>query len=133
MPQRKSVPLAWRRFGARYRLEGNYCERCDKKFFPPRSVCPFCLSTDLKPYKFKEEGKVVTYTVIHVAPPGFEGRTPYCIAIIELEDGVRVTGEVVGDISKIKIGARVRAVFRKIFEESNKGIIHYGLKWEVVE
>jgi uncharacterized OB-fold protein len=133
MPQRKSVPLAWRRFQARYRLVGSKCKKCGKIYFPPRVFCKKCGNGELEEYKLKEEGKVHTFTIIHVAPSGFEHRVPYCIGIIELEDGVKITGEIVGEIEKVKIGSKVRAVFRKIFEDGKDGIIHYGLKWELVE
>ncbi len=134
MPQRKSVPLAWRRFQARYRLVGSKCKNCGKIYFPPKVFCKECGSREMEEYKFNEEGKVLTYTIIHVAPSGFEHRVPYCIGIIELEEGgVKITGEIIGDFSKIKIGTKVKAVFRKIFEDGKSGIIHYGLKWKVVE
>ena len=133
MPQRKSVPLAWRRFQARYRLVGNKCKKCGKLYFPPRVFCNACGSEELEEYKFREEGKIVTFTKIHVAPSGFEHRVPYFVGIIELENGVKITGEVIGREEDIKIGARVKAVFRKIFEDGKSGIIHYGLKWEVQE
>ncbi len=133
MPQRKSVPLAWRRFQARYRLIGNKCKKCGKIYFPPKVFCKECSSTNLEEYKLKEEGKIITFTKIHVAPSGFENRVPYFIGIIQLEDGVKITGEIIGDEKKIKIGAKVKGVFRKIFEDGKNGIIHYGLKWEVME
>ncbi len=133
MPHRKSVPLAWRRFQARYRLIGSRCKKCGRVYFPPKIFCTACGSREMEEHKFKEEGRIVTFTKIHVAPAGFEHRVPYTVGIIELEDGVKVTGEIVGREEKIRIGARVRAVFRKIFEDGKNGIIHYGLKWEVAE
>lgn len=132
MPHRKSVPLVWRKFQERYRLVGSKCKKCGKVYFPQRVFCNACKSEDLEEYKFKEEGKIIAFTKIHVAPSGFEHRVPYYIGIIELEKGVRITGEVIGEEEKIKIGAKVKAVFRKIFEDGKNGIIHYGLKWEVV-
>ncbi len=133
MPHRSSVPLAWRRFEARYRLVGNRCANCGTVYFPPKAICPKCRRKGkLEKCQLKGEGKVYSYTIIHAAPSGFEKRVPYCIAIIELDEGPRVMGEVVGDLALLDIGARVRAVFRKIYEDGEDGIIHYGLKWELV-
>ncbi len=133
MSHRRSVPLAWRRFEARYRLMGNKCSTCGTIYFPPRAICSKCRRKGkLEKYQLKGEGKIYSYTIIHAAPAGFEKRTPYCIAIIELDEGPRVTGEVVGDLSLVDIDVRVRATFRKIYEDGNDGIIHYGLKWEIV-
>ena len=133
MVHRKSVPLAWRRFETRYRLVGNRCLTCGTVYFPPRTLCPKCRRKGkLEKYQLKGEGKIHSYTIIHAPPAGFEKRVPYCIAIIELDEGPRITGEVVGDFSLIDIGVRVRATFRKIYEDGEDGIIHYGLKWEIV-
>ncbi len=133
MSHRSSVPLAWRRFEARYRLVGNRCLTCGTIYFPPKAICPKCRRKGkLEKYQLKGEGKIHTYTIIHAAPSGFEKRVPYCIAIIELDEGPKVLGEVVGDLTLLDIGARVRAVFRKIYEDGEDGIIHYGLKWELV-
>ncbi len=132
MAHRKSVPLVWRRFEARYRLVGNKCEECDTIYFPPRSICPKCRRKgDLKKYRLRGKGRIHSYTIIHAPPAGFEKRVPYCIAIIELDEGPKITGEVVGDLKSIGIGKRVRATFRKIYEDGDDGIIHYGLKWEL--
>ena len=77
----------------------------------------------------KEEGSVLTYTVIHVAPTQFEAQTPYIVGIVELDDKVSITCQIV-DCSpdEVEIGKRVRVVFRKIQEEGDHGIICYGYK-----
>jgi hypothetical protein len=55
---------------------------------------------------------------------------PYIVAIIQLEEGPRVTGQLVDcDPSQIKIGMKVQSCFRKIREEGKSGVIHYGYKF----
>ena len=39
-----------------------------------------------------QRGKLLTYTIIHVAPPQFQEMTPYTVGIIQLGDGVKVPG-----------------------------------------
>ena len=41
------------------------------------------------------EGEVITWTVINSAPIGFEKYTPYMVALIELEDGLRLISQLV--------------------------------------
>lgn len=101
--------------------------------FPPRLVCSNCGSQTFTPTKLKDEGAVVTYTVIHVAPDQFAEETPYVIGIIELDDGVRVTAQIIDCApDEVDIGKRARIVFRKIQEEGESGLICYGYKFRLV-
>ncbi len=74
-------------------------------------------------------GKVVTYSVIRTASDQFSNMTPYVLAIIELEEGCRLTSQVICDPQDIRIGMPVRSVFRVIVEDGPSGIIHYGTKF----
>jgi uncharacterized OB-fold protein len=71
----------------------------------------------------------VSWTVIRAAPSGFE--SPYTVGIIELPQGIMVSGQIVGDAELIEIGKCVRGVFRKI-RETDDDMIVYGLKFELV-
>ena len=130
---RESIAANWRRIPARYRLEGTACETCGRKFFPPRSVCPHCRSKGkIVPFTFSGFGRVYSYTKVYVPPSGFEEQVPYFLAIVELDEGSRVLGQVV-DTKEVKIGQRVKAVFRKIQQDDPEGLKHYGYKFVVVE
>ncbi len=51
------------------------------------------------------------------------------MAIVELDDGIRVTAQVVDcKIGDIEIGKKVQIVFRKIQKEGKGGILCYGYK-----
>jgi len=83
----------------------------------------------IEPYKFRGMGEIVTYTLIHTAAEGFENQAPYTLAIIKLDEGPRLTSQVVGDPEKMHIGMRVRPVFRKLGEDGDRGMIYYGTKF----
>jgi len=76
------------------------------------------------------KGTVVTYTVIHDAPAQFEMQKPYVMAIIQMEEGVRLTSQLI-DVKPehVKIGMKVQATFRKLGQEGEAGVIHYGYKF----
>jgi hypothetical protein len=76
-----------------------------------------------------ETGKLVTYTIIHVAPSRFVDQAPYAVGIVEFEGGTRAMMQVV-DIpeDKIKIGMPVRIEFRKLYSDGEAGVICYGYK-----
>ncbi len=125
------VPRFWREIPYRYLLIGTRCATCGNAFYPPRTICPNCRgSGKVTEEQLSGRGEVVTYTVVRVAPEGFEKEAPYVVAIVELEEGPRITSQIVDcDPDEIKIGTRVRAVFRKISEEGPSGAIHYGCKF----
>ncbi len=129
----ESVPRYWRERRYKYLLIGSECKKCGKRYYPPRKVCLNCKSTDLVEVKLPETGKVVTYTTIWVSPRGFEKYIPYIIAIIELDDGTRLISQLT-DVKPedVKIGMRVIATFRRIREQSESGIIEYGVKFKPI-
>ena len=88
---------------------------------------------ELEPYKFKGTGEIVSYTLIHTPAEGFEGQAPYTLAIIKLDEGPRLTSQVVGNTDNIQIGTRVRSVFRKLGEDGERGMIYYGTKFVPVD
>ncbi len=119
---------------SRYNLIGSKCVTCNTVFFPSRILCPKCRRKGkLESFQFSGKGEIISYTIIKVPPEGFEKNIPYAIAVIKLEEGTNIAGHVVGDIENIEIGKKVRAVFRKIYEDGKDGLIHYGLKWELEE
>lgn len=81
------------------------------------------------PYKFEGTGEVVTYTTVYQAPKNNNRKTPYTLAIIELDEGTRMLSEVICEPAQISTGMCVRAVFRKLGEEGERGIIYYGTKF----
>lgn len=129
-----SVSRFWRQLPSRYNLEGTHCTECGEYFYPPRNMCTNCRRLgNLEPFKFKGTGEVVTYTIIHTAAEGFEKQVPYALAIIKLDEGPRLTSQIVGDPEKVYIGMRVKSVFRKLGEGGEKGMIYYGTKFVPAE
>lgn len=132
---RDSVPLFWRRIPQRYRLIGNRCLTCGTYYFPPRTICPRCRRAGkLEEFKFSGKGRIYSYTVIRVPPEGFEDQAPYIIAIVELDEGPRILSQIVDcKPEDVEIGKRVEAVFRKVSEDGDSGIIHYALKFRLID
>jgi len=132
-----AVPRFWREIPQRYNLIGNQCGACNTIYFPPRESCLQCRRRSIdkmKPTKLSGKGKVVTYSIIYVAPERFEGQVPYPIAIIELDEGPRITAQIVDcDIKDVKIGMKVESTFRKIQEDGYIGAIYYGYKFKLVK
>ncbi len=129
----QAIPRFWREIQSRYNLVGTKCGNCGKVDFPPRSVCPDCGRKSvgkMQTCKLKGKGTVVTYTTIYDAPSQFDMQKPYVMAIIEMAEGVRLTSQLI-DVkpADVTIGMKVQAAFRKLGQEGDAGVIHYGYKF----
>jgi len=132
------IPSYWRETPQRYRYEGNKCTtssgKCDcdcegQVFFPPRRTCsPWC-DCEMEPCTIATTGKLLTYTVIRIPPTQFGDEAPYALGICEMDDGARLTAQVVDvPLEEIKVGMPVRIEFRKIQQDGHAGILMYGYK-----
>ncbi len=94
------------------KLLGVRCNKCGRIYLPPRTLCSDCYSRDFEWTELPTKGKLLTYTVIHVAPEKFQSMTPYAVGVIELENGLKIPGmirEVPTD--QIKIGMKLAIDF----------------------
>jgi len=123
-------PRYWREMPQRYRYEAAKCTKCGKIFFPPRQVCNGCRGREFKDVTLSPKGTIETFTVIRVAPSGFEDEAPYAVGIVKLDDGVKITAQIADcKPDEIKIGDKVRIEFRRVQQDGESGIICYGYKF----
>tara|TARA_Y100000310_G_C20657816_1_gene802940 strand:+ start:1149 stop:1565 length:417 start_codon:yes stop_codon:yes gene_type:complete len=136
------IPKYWRNTLHYYNLVGNKCVKCGQIYFPQRAVCSNDNSVELNDYPLSMEGTILTYTILRtsLSDPSKENidvtvsEAPLVLAIVELEKGVNVTAPVIEcEPEDVKIGSKVEAVFRKIMEKGEKGIIGYGYKFKLVK
>src|SRR5690349_4739112 len=72
------------------------CRACSSWVFYPRPRCSVCLSADLGWQTVSGRGTVYTFTVARQAThPAFAAEVPQLLAIIELDEGVRITSTIV--------------------------------------
>lgn len=132
---KESIPLTWRRIPERYLILGSRCTTCGNLYFPQRVVCPKCRRKGkLEKVKYSGKGKIYSFTEIRSPSTGFEDQVPYVLAIIELDDGPRLTAQLVDcTLEDVQIGQRVESVFRIIQRDDPEGLIHYGFKFRLVK
>lgn len=127
------TPRFWREIDERYSLKGVKCGHCGDVLFPTRTLCPRCRHESygkLSPHKLSGLGTVEVVTTVHTPPAGFELQAPYLLALVRLDEGPRVTAQIVdAKPSDVGVGTKVRAVFRRINEEGESGVIQYGYKF----
>lgn len=100
---------------------------------PRRFIDPISHSKDFEKIILSGKGKILSYTIIHISSNQLKYLTPYAVAIIETDEGARLTAMMTdSNFDDLKIGARVELVIRKIMEEGASGIINYGYKAKIL-
>lgn len=116
-------------------LYGSKCQACGDVQVPAKVLCTSCQSLDLKLIEVKPEGKIASFTCIgigtsHFVNKGYSMKKPYCVVIVELENGAMISGQLMGgDITydenqdpliggaPIKVGAPVTGDYEEYKEK----------------
>jgi uncharacterized OB-fold protein len=104
---------------ARHELYVQHCRGCRRFRHPPRALCPVCLSSDVDWVRASGRGTVYSFTVTYQnQAPGFREHVPYVLAIVELEEGVRLMTNVVGCApDAVRIGMPVEVEWEDVTDE----------------
>ena len=125
-----NVPKHWRENPRRYRMEAGKCRNCGEIYFPGRLVCPECGHMEFEKLNLSGRGKLHTFTIVRTAPSGFTDFAPYAIGVVELEEGIRIMGQITDcDPESLKTGDRLVTKFRRMNEEGKTGMIMYSYKF----
>ncbi len=105
---------------AQDQIIGSRCLNCGNISIPQRQICPHCHSDKAERIQTSGRGTLATFTVIYVPPTsmadaGYNAKNPYCVGIVKLEEGPRISAQIVGmDISNpaaIQIGLPLKQTF----------------------
>ena len=102
-----------------HELHVQRCTACGTHVFYPRYNCTNCGSRDLEWVRASGRGSVYTYTIARrPTHRAFAERVPYVIAIVELDEGPRLTTNIVGcEPDDVRIGMPVEASFEDVDDE----------------
>ena len=89
------------------------CDSCGEYQFYPRGICANCWSNDIQWITSSGKGTVWTFTVTYQnGTPGFAEDVPYVLALVALEEGVRMFTNIVEcDPRSVTIGMPVEVTF----------------------
>jgi uncharacterized OB-fold protein len=95
------------------------CAACGRFRYPPRLVCPHCLSEEARWTPVGGRGRVyVSLVVCRSAGAAWEADVPYNLSMVELDEGVRMWSNVVGcDPDAVHIGDRVELTYDDVTPE----------------
>lgn len=89
------------------------CADCERLVHFPQPHCPYCGGSKLRYEEVSGSGTVHTFSVVHrTFLPGFQ--TPYVIAWIDLPEGARAFGNVLGPPEDVRVGAAVQVSFEEL-------------------
>ncbi len=95
-------------------LEGYRCSNCDAVYLGEREVCAKCFQRGkLEAQKLANRGELYVFSIVHRSFPGIE--VPYVSAIVDLEGGGTVKGNLIGvdpDPEKVKLGMPVEIIYK---------------------
>jgi uncharacterized OB-fold protein/acyl dehydratase len=102
---------------ARHELRIQHCGECGALRHPPGPVCLACGAAKPDYVVAAGTGEVYSY-VVHHHPPVPGRQLPVVVALVQLPEGVRMVGELLGvDLERVRIGLPVRAEFVQVDEE----------------
>lgn len=126
----EDIPSYWRNLETFLHLNGSKCKNCGETFLPPRKVCPVCGSRKMKSYVPPRKGKLISWSVIRDPPKRFEKYAPYLLGFIKLKDGNKIIAQLTDvQAEELKSGMVMKAVIRRLYEDGEDGLIHYGYKF----
>ena len=95
------------------------CGDCGTWVFYPRNRCSNCLSDALQWHEVQGTGCLYTFTIARQpTSPHFASEVPQRLAVVELDEGVRLTTTLVNTAdTDIHIGMRLRPFFDPVSDE----------------
>ena len=100
------------------RLAVQRCDRCGALRWQPAPICPQCLQSGGTWVDLSGSGRVYSFTVYHRAMhPGFADLVPYTVAMVQLDEGIRMVGMMHEPVVDLKIDEPVTAVYEQVTPE----------------
>ena len=99
-----------------HKVRIQHCASCASHFYYPRAACPRCWKTDLEWVDISGAGSVHTFTIARApTAPHFAAEVPQIIALVELDEGPRVTTTLVDvEPEQVRVGMRVVPRFEDV-------------------
>ncbi len=119
------------------RLTGIRCPSCGKVYVPPRRVCGPCFREIEELVPLGDSGTIVAFSTVNypfIDPAtGSQRPIPYTYGYIKIDGADNIFSHIINetDIEKIRVGMRVRAVFRE--KDQMKGNINDIMHFDIIK
>ena len=103
----------------RHEIRLQRCAACGTFRYPAATHCPRCLSEQADWSRVSGRGTVYSWIVMHqIYDPAFKAEVPYNVAVVELEEGPRLTTNIVDcPNDAIRIGMPVIIAYDDVTDE----------------
>ena len=103
------------------------CGACGLRWFPPTPGCPRCGSTAVSLAPSEGRGRIYSWVIANRAlSDAFAAEAPYAILAVELEEGARMFGRLLGDPADPRIASR-SAVTADYYEAGGQVLVGFRL------
>ena len=113
-PDARSAPFFEAAREGRFLLQR--CSACRAWMYPVRRRCPECAATDLGWVQASGRGTLYSHGLLRRAyHPRHEGRLPLVLAVVDLEEGVRVNSNLIDAAPEtVRAGMKVQVDFETL-------------------
>ena len=94
------------------------CDDCSHIYFPPRPFCPSCASRSVEVITASGKGTLYSYVINHRPNPAHD--SPYCIAVVTLDEGPRMMTNIVNcpqTPEALQLDMPLEVIFEEMSEE----------------
>jgi len=85
-------------------LPARRCADCGTLSLDPARSCPSCGTAGGSDVSLSGCGRLISWTVIRVAPARYAAEAPYAVGLLELAEGPRLTARLEGDPERFSAG-----------------------------
>jgi uncharacterized OB-fold protein len=94
------------------------CTRCAAVSFPPRLICPACMSDEREWVELSGRGAIYAFTFNRIVPRAYIAEAPYITAMVDLAEGPRILTRLEhSSYEDLAIGQAVRVGFKPLSAE----------------
>jgi uncharacterized OB-fold protein len=129
LPDESSLDAPFWAATAAHELRLQRCDTCEAFRFIPSEICSRCHSESATWTRVSGFGRIFTYTVVYRAPtPAYQRDAPYVIVHVDLTEGPRIIGNLVGcPLDQVCIGMPVEVAFEDL-DLDGSGITLYRFR-----
>ena len=117
LPKPSPTSLPFWEAARRHELKLQHCGACKAFIYYPRNRCPTCFSENLEWRPVSGRGKVYSYTVVRRASARSFADGPYVLAIVQLDEGPRMTTNIEAPPEQLRVDMPVKVFFDDVTPE----------------
>lgn len=126
MSERPFTAASFNQYLAEKKLMAARCATCGALHLPPRAICPKCHGEKMEWVETSGRGRLAAFTSVAIGlsamnAEGYSRENPYCVGIVEMEEGVKISARLLGVDAKNPATSNIGAPLTMEFLERGEG------------